>query len=70
MARHRMSARRRISIASYKPPHEGVIHAAMTLTVPMWLRIWPMFVSGLARKSPSPHSWEQSWVARCALNQR
>ena len=26
-----MSARRRISIASYKPPHEGVIHAAMTL---------------------------------------
>ena len=31
MARYRMSARRRISIASYKPPHEGVIHAAMTL---------------------------------------
>ena len=31
MAKYRMSARRRISIASYKPPHEGVIHAAMTL---------------------------------------
>ncbi len=31
MGKYRMSARRRISIASYKPPHEGVIHAAMTL---------------------------------------
>ena len=31
MGKYQMSARRRISIASYKPPHEGVIHGAMTL---------------------------------------
>lgn len=31
MARYRMSPRRRISIASYRAPHEGVIHGAMTL---------------------------------------
>lgn len=31
MAKYKMSARRRISIASYKPPREGVIHGSMTL---------------------------------------
>lgn len=31
MAKYRMSARRRIAIASYRPPREGVIHGAMTL---------------------------------------
>lgn len=31
MGKHPMSARRRISIASYRPPREGVIHGSMTL---------------------------------------
>ena len=36
--KYQMSAWRRNLNASYKPPHEGVIHGAMTLDCSMWSR--------------------------------